>query len=63
MGGKPCIRGMRVTVESIIGLIASNYTTDEILDLYPYLEQEDINSARAYATWRLEDSASPPIST
>ena len=48
MGGKPCIRGMRVTVGAIVGLVASGYTTDKILELYPYLEKEDISEALAY---------------
>jgi uncharacterized protein (DUF433 family) len=52
MGGKPCIRGMRVTVSMIIGLIASGYSNNDILKLYPYLELEDIREALAYAAWR-----------
>lgn len=42
MGGKPCIRGLRVTVGTIVGLIASGYSTADILKLYPYLEPEDL---------------------
>lgn len=42
MGGKPCIRGMRVTVGTIIGLVASGYSTEDILRSYPYLAAEDI---------------------
>ncbi|OGQ10066.1 MAG: hypothetical protein A2026_21575, partial [Deltaproteobacteria bacterium RBG_19FT_COMBO_46_12] len=49
MGGKPCIRGLRVTVGTIVGLMASGRTKDEILKLYPYLEPEDIDQALAYA--------------
>ena len=49
MGGKPCIRGMRVTVGMIIGLIAAGHTRQEILDMYPYLESEDIEEALHYA--------------
>ncbi|NUM52426.1 MAG: DUF433 domain-containing protein [Candidatus Hydrogenedentes bacterium] len=45
MGGKPCIRGMRVTVGAIVGLMASGHTTEEILEAYPYLEPEDIATA------------------
>lgn len=48
MGGKPCIRGMRVTVGMILGLIASGTEQEEILRLYPYLEAEDIRAALAY---------------
>jgi len=55
MGGKPCIRGMRVTVGTIVGLIASGHSVDEILKLYPYLEEEDIREALAYAAWRAEE--------
>ncbi len=47
MGGKPCIRGMRVTVGMIVGLIASGYSKHDILKAYPYLEDEDILEALA----------------
>lgn len=49
MGGKPCIRGMRVTVGMIVGLVASGYSTAEILKAYPYLEAEDIKQALQYS--------------
>jgi uncharacterized protein (DUF433 family) len=55
MGGKPCIRGMRVTVGTIVGLLADGRTHDEILCAYPYLEQADIQAALAYAAWRSEE--------
>ncbi len=55
MGGKPCIRGLRVTVGTIVGLIASGYTQDDILQLYPYPEPDDINEALTYAAWRSEE--------
>ncbi len=55
MGGKPCIRGMRITVGTITGLLASGASFEEILELYPYLEEEDIRAALAYATWRAEE--------
>jgi uncharacterized protein (DUF433 family) len=55
MGGKPCIRGMRVTVGMIVGLIASGHNKQDILKLYPYLEQEDIEEALKYAAWRVEE--------
>lgn len=55
MGGKPCIRGMRVTVGTIVGLVAVGRTSPEILREYPYLEIEDINEALAYAAWRAEE--------
>ena len=49
MGGKPCIRGMRVTVGMIMGLLSSGKTQDEILKAYPYLESADIQEALEYA--------------
>ena len=55
MGGKPCIRGLRVTVGMVVGLVASEHTVEEILGLYPYLEVEDIHQALAYAAWRSEE--------
>lgn len=59
MGGKPCIRGLRVTVGTIVGLIASGHSSDEILKLYPYLEAEDLPEALAYAAWRAEEVELP----
>jgi uncharacterized protein (DUF433 family) len=50
MGGKPCIRGLRVTVGTIVGLVAAGKTREEILRLYPYLEAPDIDEALAYST-------------
>ncbi|MCB1058040.1 MAG: DUF433 domain-containing protein [Acidobacteria bacterium] len=55
MGGKPCIRGLRVTVGTILGLLAAGHSHQEILDTYPYLEPEDIRAALTYATWRVEE--------
>jgi uncharacterized protein (DUF433 family) len=55
MGGKPCIRGLRVTVGTIVGLVASGHSANDILKLYPYLEEEDIHEALAYAAWRVEE--------
>ena len=55
MGGKPCLRGLRVTVGTIVGLVAAGKTRDEILRLYPYLEAGDIDEAMAYAVWRVEE--------
>jgi uncharacterized protein (DUF433 family) len=49
MGGKPCIRGMRVTVGTIVGLMASGHSFNDILKAYPYLEEADIYEAIAYA--------------
>ena len=59
MGGKPCIRGLRVTVGTIVGLVASGKTVDEVLADYPYLEREDILEALSYAAWRAEEREVP----
>ncbi len=61
MGGKPCIRGLRVTVGMVIGLMASGHSTAEILAAYPYLEAEDLREALAYAAWRVEERELPLI--
>jgi len=55
MGGKPCLRGMRVTVGMIVGQIGSGHSIDEVLADYPYLEREDIMQALCYAAWRAEE--------
>jgi uncharacterized protein (DUF433 family) len=55
MGGKACIRGQRVTVGTVLGLLAAGRTVDAILEAYPYLEREDIQQALAYAAWRVEE--------
>jgi len=56
MGGKPCIRGLRVTVAVILGLLADGATQEEILADYPYLEADDIRAALAFAAWRAAES-------
>ena len=58
-GGKPCIRGLRVTVGMVVGLLAAGRATEEILQAYPYLEEEDIREALAYAAWRAEEFEVP----
>jgi len=55
MGGKPCIRGMRVTVGMIVGQIGVGHTIEELLSGYPYLEREDILQALRYAAWRTQE--------
>jgi uncharacterized protein (DUF433 family) len=55
MGGKACIRGMRVTAGMIVGQIGAGRSIDEILSDYPYLEREDILQALRYAAWRAEE--------
>ena len=59
MGGKACIRGTRVTVGTVVGLLAAGRSPDGILDAYPYLEPEDIDQSLAYAAWRLEEREVP----
>ena len=63
MGGKPCIRGLRVTVGTIVGLVASGHSVQAILEAYPYLEAEDIQQALQYAAWRSEEIDLPLVST
>jgi uncharacterized protein (DUF433 family) len=55
MGGKPCVRNLRVTVGTIVGLIGAGRTPEEVLNEYPYLEREDILEALSYAAWRTEE--------
>jgi uncharacterized protein (DUF433 family) len=55
MGGKPCIRGLRVTVGLVVGLVAAGRSWAEILVHYPYLEEEDIRQALTYAAWRSQE--------
>jgi uncharacterized protein (DUF433 family) len=62
MGGKPCIRGLRVTVGTVVGLMASGRTPEEILEAYPYLERLDIYEALTYAAWRAEEIEGPLVS-
>jgi uncharacterized protein (DUF433 family) len=59
MGGKPCIRGLRVTVGTIVGLLAAGRSAEEVLAAYPYLEREDIQAALSYAAWRSEEVEVP----
>ena len=55
MGGKPCIRNMRITVGTIVGQIGAGQAIDSLLADYPYLEREDILQALRYAAWRVEE--------
>jgi uncharacterized protein (DUF433 family) len=59
MGGKPCIRGMRVTVGTVAGLVAAGRTQEEIPRECPYLEAEDIAETLSYAAWRAEEVEVP----
>jgi uncharacterized protein (DUF433 family) len=55
MGGKPCIRGLRVTVGTIVGLLGAGESRERILQAYPYLEPADLDEALSYAAWRLQE--------
>ena len=59
MGGKPCIRNMRVTVGALVGLMAAGNTIDQVLAAYPYIEREDVLEALSYAAWRAEEKELP----
>jgi len=59
MGGRPCIRGMRVTVGTMVGLLASGHSIEKVLELYPYLDNEDVLAALSYAAWRAEEVEVP----
>ena len=61
MGGKPCIRGMRVTVGTIVGLIAAGHSIVDIIKAYPYLEEADIRESLTYAAWRVEEIELPLV--
>jgi uncharacterized protein (DUF433 family) len=52
MGGRACVRGLRVTVSTVVGLLASGHSPEEILRAYPYLEAEDIPQALAFTSWQ-----------
>jgi uncharacterized protein (DUF433 family) len=59
MGGRACIRGMRVTVSLVLGLVAQRMSVAEILEAYPYLEAEDIDQSLQYAAWLADESVLP----
>lgn len=56
MGGKPCIRGTRVTVATVLGFLGEGYTSEQILEIYPYITGDDIHACSAFAAWRMEES-------
>jgi len=60
LGGKACIRGMRISVSLIVNLVANGMTVEEIIDEYPDLEPEDIRQALCYAAWTAEDTVYMP---
>ena len=55
MGGKACIRGMRVTVGMVVGQIGAGHSVDEVLADYPYLERKDVMQALRYGAWRADE--------
>ena len=59
MGGRACIRGLRITVSTIVGLVAEGETTAAILEAYPDLEPEDVRQALAYAAWLTREEVMP----
>ncbi|MFQ5341161.1 MAG: DUF433 domain-containing protein [Anaerolineae bacterium] len=56
MGGRACIRGMRITVALIVNLVANGMNSEEIIEAYPYLEPEDVRQALRYASWLADES-------
>ena len=60
MGGRACIRGMRIAVSLIVNLVANEMSTEEIIESYPYLEPGDIRQALLYAAWLAEDGVHSP---
>jgi uncharacterized protein (DUF433 family) len=61
MGGRACIRGMRITVSQVLRLIASEMTVKEILEAYPYLEQEDLKVSLQYAAFLADEEVIYPV--
>ena len=59
MGGRPCIRGLRVTVGTVVGLVGAGHSITDILSAYPYLESDDVQEALAYAAWPVEEIELP----
>ncbi|HWL93426.1 MAG TPA: DUF433 domain-containing protein [Phycisphaerae bacterium] len=59
MQGKPCVRGMRVTVSLVVNLVAAGMTTEEIVRSYPYLEPADIAQCLSYASWAVDEEVMP----
>jgi uncharacterized protein (DUF433 family) len=59
MGGKACIRGLRVTVSLIVNLFANGMSTEEIIEAYPYLERDDVRQSLRFAAWLAEEAVHP----
>lgn len=60
LGGKACVRGMRISVSLVVNLVANGMSIEEILHEYPDLEPEDIQQALRYAAWATEDTVYIP---
>ena len=56
MGGRACIRDTRVTVSLILNLVSNNMTAKEIIQDYPYLEEEDVRQSLQYAAWLADET-------
>ncbi|WP_375456494.1 DUF433 domain-containing protein [uncultured Methylobacterium sp.] len=61
MRGKACIRGMRVTVGMILGNLGSGVSIDRLLELYPYIEREDVLESIRYGAWLASDREITPV--
>jgi len=55
MGGRPCVKGTRVTVGTVVGLLAEGHDMQRVLQLYPYLHEDDVRQCLSYAAWRSEE--------
>jgi uncharacterized protein (DUF433 family) len=55
MGGRPCIRGMRITVGTVVGLLAAGRSIEDVLSAYPYLTRDDVLAALSFAAWRSQE--------
>jgi uncharacterized protein (DUF433 family) len=63
LGGKACIRGMRISVSLVVNLVANGMSVDEIIEEYPDLQPEDIRQALQYAAWAVDDTIYTPLET
>lgn len=63
MGGRACIRGMRVTVSLIVNMVANGMSVEGIVEAYPYLEPEDVSQALQYVAWLAEETVHAPEPT
>ena len=61
MGGKPCIRGLRISVGTVVRLVAAGNSMADILRAYPYLEEEDVREALSYPAWSVEEIELPLV--